>query len=108
VAGRSTRSLDLTEMPSQEEQLRELARVERLRTLRNWALGLSVVAFFLALTAVGIVGVGNPKSASSAYSAMAGEGSLRWSVVPLLAGGAALIIIGAILHGLVTRKHGEV
>ena len=108
MAGRSTRSLDLTKMPSQEQQLRELERVARLRTLRNWTLCLGLVAFLLAIAAAGFVGVGNPKNWSNIFAAIAGEGLLRWSVIPLIAAGAALTIVGALLHGLSRWKHGEV
>ena len=95
-------------MSSQEQQVRELERVGQLRTLRNWALCLGSLAFLLAITAAGFVGVGNPKNWSSIYAAIAGEGLLRWSVIPLIAAGSALIIAGALLHGLSRWRHGEV
>jgi hypothetical protein len=94
-------------MASQQPQLRELARVERYRTLRNWALGLGVVTLIMGLIAAGFGG-GNPESATSAYSAFAAAGLFRWAAVPLVSASFALIIVGALLHGLSRRKHGEV
>ena len=108
MAGRSTGSLDLTKMASQEQQLRNLARLERYRTLRNWALGLGLIAFVMGLTAVGFGGSGNPKSASSVHSAFALAGLLRWAAIPLVSASFALTIVGALLHGLSRREHGEV
>jgi lipopolysaccharide export LptBFGC system permease protein LptF len=107
VAGRSTKSLDLTKMSSQQQQLRNLARVERYRTLRNWALGLGLVAFVMGLIAAGFGG-GNPESATSAYSAFALAGLLRWAAIPLVSASFALIIVAVLLHGLSRRGHGEV
>jgi hypothetical protein len=108
VVGRSTGSLDLTEMSSQEQQLRELARRERFQTLRNWTLGLGFLMLVLSITTLEIFGTGNPKSASSIYAAFAGEGLMRWAFVPMAALGTALILVGAVLHGLSKRSAGEV
>ena len=94
-------------MASQNQQLRNLERVTRYRVLRNWALGLGGVAFVMAVIAAGFGG-GNPESANSAYSAFALAGFMRWAVVPLLSATFALIIVGALLHGLSRRGHGEV
>jgi hypothetical protein len=95
-------------MSSQQRQLHEFARIERLRALRNWSLGLGALAWVFSITAVGVVGVGNPKNASSIFSALAGEGFFGWAVVPLIAAGFALIVLGAALHALSRRKHGEI
>lgn len=108
AAGSSTGSLDFTKMASQQEQFHELARVERLRTLRNWCLYLGVGALIASLSTAGIVGLGNPESSTSLYLGMAGEGFFRWMVIPLLAASLALFIVGALLHGLAARRHGEV
>ena len=94
-------------MSSQEQQLRNLSRVERYRTLRNWTLGLGLVALVMGLVAAGFGG-GNPESATSAYSAFALAGLLRWAAIPLVSASFALIITGTLLHGLYRRAHGEV
>jgi hypothetical protein len=95
-------------MSSQEQQLRNAQRIERYRTLRNWALGLGLVAFVLGVTAAGFGGGGNPESTTSIYSAFAVAGFMRWAAIPLVSASFALIIVGGLLHGLSRRKHGEV
>jgi hypothetical protein len=96
-------------MSSQEQQIREIARVERLRAARNWLLCLALVAMALGITAAGGFGaIANPENWSSAYVAFAAEGWLRWAVAPLLATSFALVVVGAFLHGLSRRGHGEV
>ena len=94
-------------MAPQEQQLRELERLERYRTLGNWALGLGFVALVLALISAGFGG-GNPESATSVYSAFAVAGFMQWAAIPLFAASFSLIIVGALLYGLSKRKHGEV
>lgn len=84
-------------MPSQEQQLREIARIERLKTLGNWALCLGLLTLVSSVGVAGFGGLGNPKNWSNMFAAMAGEGLLRWGVIPLIAAGLALIIVGAIL-----------
>jgi hypothetical protein len=92
----------------QEGQLRELERVGRLRTLRNWTLCLGILAFVLATIATEIPGSGNLKNWSNLYVGLAVESLLQWSITPLIAAGSALAIVGGLLHGLVKRRHGEV
>jgi hypothetical protein len=94
-------------MSSQKEQFRELERLARFRVLRNWAVGLSLASFTVAFTALGFGGVANPKTWSSLYSALAREGWMHSLVVPFGAAGLALLIVGALLHGLASRRHGE-
>ena len=94
-------------MAPQEQQLRELDRRERYRTLSNWALGLSFVALVLGLISAGFGGA-NPKSASSIYSVFAIAGLMQWAAIPLIAASFALFIVGALLYGLSKREHGEV
>ena len=94
-------------MPSQEQQLRNLARIARYQTLRNWALLLG----FIALVMVGVVaglGGGNPEVATSIFAVFALAGYLHWTIAWLVAIGLGLLIIGAFLHGLTKRTHGEV
>lgn len=80
------------EMTSVDQQLRRLARLERLQVVRNWALGLGIVAL---VSSIGIAGFGsgieNPKSASSMFSALAQAGFLRWVALPLVIAGASLL-----------------
>ena len=108
MPGRSTQSLDLTAMSPSHAQLREIERSERWRTLRNWALGLSALSFFLAMCAVGFVGLGNPKYVESTALAFAGAGFVRWAVIPMLAASIAFAVVGALMHGLSRRRAGEV
>jgi hypothetical protein len=95
-------------MASQEQQLRNARRIERYRALRNWALGLGLVTLVLGIGAAGFGGGGNPESTTSIYSAFAVAGLMRWATIPLVSASFALIIVGALLHGLSKRKHGEV
>ena len=76
--------------------------------MRNWALGLGCVAFLLGVVASGLFGGGNPKSASSAYSAFAAAGYLRAVAIALVSASFALFVVGALLHGLSRRRYGEV
>jgi hypothetical protein len=95
-------------MTAQDQHLRNALLVERYRTLRNWALGLGLVTLVLGLGAAGFGGGGNPESATSIYSTFAIAGFMRWAAIPLVAASFALIITGALLHGLSRRGHGEV
>ena len=107
VAGRSPGSLDLT-MPSQSEQLRQIEKKQRLRTIGNWCLGLGAGGLLLAVSAAGLGGTNNPEVWTSLYAAMSRDGLLRWLVVPLAAAGFALIVGGACAHGLASRGSGDV
>jgi len=84
--------------------MQQLERVEWLQTLRDWALGLGVVAIAAFIGMVGFVGVGNPKNWSSLYAAFAGEGLLRWAAVPLVVTGALLLVAALALHLLAVRS----
>ena len=95
-------------MPSQQEQLRELGRIERWQALRNWALFLALLAVLLAADASGIFGGGNPKGASSIFIALAGEGLLGETVKVLSAVAVALVLVAGVAHGLSKRGRGEV
>jgi hypothetical protein len=70
-------------------------RVARLKALRNWSLGLGIGAFAISIAVVNVPGAG---SSETWYK----------TVAVLIAAGFALTIVGALLHGLATRKYGEV
>ena len=78
--------------------------VQRLEAFRGWAIGLGLIAGVSSLTVAGVGGVGNPKNWSSAFSAMAAAGYLRWAVVPLAALAGILLIAAAVLHLIIERK----
>ena len=59
---------------SSHDQLSCLARVDLLRSLRNWCTGLGVVVLALALMAVRNT-VGNPETWASAFDALAASGA---------------------------------
>ena len=75
--------------------------------LRNWALGLGLVAFAMSLVAAGFGG-GNPQSASSAYSSFAAAGFFRWAAIPLGSACFVLLVVAAVFHGLSWRGHSGV
>jgi hypothetical protein len=79
-----------------EQQQRNLARLNRYRVLRNWALLLGTLAFPITW-AVAI---------SSALPMT--DSSRRLAVSVLVSAGFALLAVGGILHGLSRRSHGEV
>ena len=85
-------------MLSTDQQLQQIARLGRLQALRNWALGLGVFAIVTAITVAGFGSVENPKSWSTAYSAMAQGGLLQWAAVPLVIVGAILLVVGIGVH----------
>lgn len=86
-----------------EQQLRQIARLERLQVLRNWALGLGFFFFLTIVTVAGFGSVENPKSWSSVYSAMAQGGLLQWAVVPLIVVGVTLLAVGIGLHIVIEK-----
>jgi hypothetical protein len=85
-------------------ELDALAAKERLTLLRNWCLGLGLVACVIAITAVGGWSIGNPKRWESGYDALAAAGLLRWFVVPLFGAGILLLVTGSVLAVLAARR----
>lgn len=85
-------------MASSHDQNSYLARVEFLRTLRNWCTGLAVVALALALMTVRNT-VGNPKTWSSAFDALGASGAFI-QYAGWLAGIGALFLLIAVLLAL--------
>jgi hypothetical protein len=86
------------------QQLDRLARVEKLRLLRNWCLGVGLVACLVAIESAGGWSIANPKTWSSAYESFAAAGVLRWVVVPLLGLGGALLLLAVFLSIIVARR----
>ena len=78
-------------------------RLRRLQNLRGWALALGVIAGAFSLIVAGASGVENPKNWSSAFSAMAAAGFLRWAAVPLAAVAGILLIAAVFLHVAIER-----
>ena len=91
-------------MSSTDQQLRQIARLERLQALRNWALGLGIFFLLTIITVAGFGSVENPKSWSSVYSTMAQGGLLQWAVVPLIVVGVTLLAVGIGLHIVIARR----
>jgi ABC-type Fe3+ transport system permease subunit len=85
-------------------ELDVLAVKERMTLLRNWCLGLGLVACLIAITAIGGMSIGNPATWESAYDAMAALGALRWSVVPLFGAGILLLVVGLVFAVLAARR----
>jgi hypothetical protein len=72
--------------PSPHDQYNHIARAETLQGLRSWCVGLSVLAFALALLAVANT-IQNPDTWSSAFHAFAATGAFRvWATWLSLAG----------------------
>jgi len=86
----------------QHPELDRLQSKDRMRQLRNWCLGLGLIASTSAMVALGTA-IGNPKAWASAYHALAAAGGLRWLTFPLLGLGAVLLI-AAIVLTLVSEK----
>ena len=76
-------------------------RIERLMTLRNWCIGVGVVAVALGLIAAANT-AGNPKTWSSTFFAFAAIGSFSPYAVVLLGVGGVLLLLSWVL-GLVVR-----
>jgi|RhiMetdeSRZDD1v2_1073273.scaffolds.fasta_scaffold370794_2 hypothetical protein len=85
-------------------ELDALAAKERMTLLRNWCLGLGLVACLIAITAVVDTTIGNPKTWDSAYHALAASGALRWFVVPLFGAGTLLLVAGLVFAVLAARR----
>lgn len=90
-------------MSSQQQQFREFARNERWNALRSWCFALGLVALAFAVGASGLGSVGNPKSASSIYSAFAAGGLLQWLVKPLIYFGIAALVTSAAIKFFLSR-----
>ena len=91
-------------MLSTDQQLQKIAKHGRLQALRNWALGLGVFAIVTAIAVAGFGSVENPKSWSSAYSAMTQGGLLQWAVVPLIFVGVVLIAVCIGVHIVIAKE----
>ena len=72
-------------MALSDQPPRDTERLRRLQNLRGWALALGAIAGVFSLIVAGASGVENPKNWSSAFSAMAAAGFLRWAAMPLAA-----------------------
>jgi hypothetical protein len=85
-------------------ELDALAAKERLKLLRNWCLGIGVVAFLIAITASGPTNIYNPKVWDSAYYAWAALGALSQFSIALFGVGTLFVVIGVILAVLATKR----
>ena len=86
------------------KQLNELARLDWLRTLRTWCFALGFAALGFALVYVGGSGVANPKTWASAHAALAAAGGLRWLILPLMAAGVVLLVVGTLLCLFISKR----
>ena len=83
---------------------RTLASAGRLQLLRGWAFALGLVVAVLVLTVAGGLTVGNPKTWSSAFHAMAAAGMLRWAVLTLAVLSGAMFVVALVLHVVIERS----
>ena len=81
---------------SSHNQFNRLARVALLRDLRNWCIGLGVVALALALIAVRNT-VANPETWASAFHALAASGAFMHYAGWLAAIGALFLVISVLI-----------
>ena len=88
----------------QHNELDQLLRRERLGAARNWCFGLGLVACTIAISLFGDASVGNPKTWTSTYHALADAGELRWLILPLFGIGLALLVAAAALTVLIRRR----
>jgi len=81
---------------SPNHQIRQIARAERLRTLRNWCAGIGIVALALALMTTRNP-VGNPKSWASAFNALGASGAFIQYAGWLAGSGILFLLVAAIV-----------
>ena len=94
-------------MPSPGEQLDTMLRRDRWRLVGLWCVGLGALALFTTITTLGFGGIGNPKSASSLYSAFALAGVLRSLAWPLTIFGIGAVAVGVIVIDVASSKRRE-
>ena len=90
--------------PAHQKPLDELARLEKLRAIRTWCLGLGLVALAFAVWYIGGWGIANPKSWASAHAAFAASGGLRWLIMPLIGSGLVLFVTGCVLCFFISKR----
>jgi hypothetical protein len=78
---------------------------ERLKAIRNWCFSLGLIACSLAVTATGATGIGNPKTWSSAYHAMAAAGMLGWFAIGTFCVGVGLVVAGSLAAAFIKRQN---
>ena len=81
---------------SSHKQLSRIARTEILRGARSWCVGLSIVAFALALTSV-VNTIHNPDTWASAFHAFAASGEFTTYAVWLSLVGFVFLVPALIL-----------
>jgi hypothetical protein len=91
-------------MTSQQQQLRKLLSRDRWSALRYWCFAVGVVTLVVAVEALGYGGSGNPKTASSIYSAFAAAGMLQWLAMPLACIGLVTVAAGAAITALLWKR----
>ena len=74
----------------------------RLRRWRTWAFMVCVIAGAVAISTV-VNAVGNPKSWTSAYLALAASGELRWMLLPLASISGFFLLVALVLTTLIRR-----
>ena len=89
--------------PSARRELRRAERAERIIALGWWGVAVGIVAALLAVGAVGLGGINNPKSASSIYSVFALAGMLRGYVWPIVGFGAGCALAGTAV--ILSQRH---
>lgn len=80
--------------------IRKLDRIEKVRTVRGWCVGLGIVVWAMALTLLPI-GLGNPKAVTnSVIPALTTTWSFGWLILPLVLIGAGFFLVALVLNQL--------
>ena len=85
-------------------ELDALLAKQRLTLLRNWCLGIGVVAFLIAVTAIGPTNIYNPKAWDSAYYVWAALGALTQFSIALFGAGLCFAVIGIFFAVLAAKR----
>ena len=91
-------------MTRSHPELDALAAKERLKLLRNWCLGIGLVALLIAITASGPTNIYNPKAWDSTYYAWAALGALTQFSIALFGVGLCFVVIGVIFAVVAAKR----
>jgi hypothetical protein len=79
-------------------ELRKLQMQERTRLFRTALFCAGLITLLFSIGSAGFTGFGNPKSWSSAFSAMNAAGEMRWLAVPLFVTALVLFACALVAH----------
>ncbi len=90
-----------------EKELQKVRRAERWRNICTWCVALGAILLLLALSmGIGGGGAGNPKTASSVFTALEASGLLREFATRIALVGLGVLVAG-LLAGAIARKRHE-